>query len=495
MKKNTLSIVTSLLAFSIVLGLLAGCSGGENSGTSTPAETVPVQSSETEVPETKPIEPDVPEKDYKGQEFRIFTRGEKMGKFWHKDLAAEMDGDVLHDAIYTRNVTVEEKLGIKIVPVWQDSGSLLTVVQNSVMAGDNSFEVVMAPLNQMYSASRQDLLLNLYTEVPYLDLTKPWWDAHSVSDLTIGDKLYMVTGDHSIMDEETTWVMYFNKDIQKDLRLDDFYDLVNTGKWVNDKFHEICLKATIDKNGDGAITTDDLIGYQGEAFNLPVCLIASGVNFVNRDKDNMPVMIGANEKERMFNAAEAILKWMNDDNASRVESREGWPKALDSLARFTENGSLFMMCGMINVMLFRDMEADFGVLPIPKTDVDQADYFSTVSYSNCDVMSIPKTVSDPEMAGIVMEVFSSESRKIVLPAYYDISLQRKSTRDEESSHMIDLIITGKRFDVCIMYDLGKVRSNLSTMVGTKSSDFASTWASLEPVLTTDLEALRTPAAK
>ena len=48
MKKNTLSIVTSLLAISIVLGMFAGCSGGENSGTQTPADTVPVQSSETD---------------------------------------------------------------------------------------------------------------------------------------------------------------------------------------------------------------------------------------------------------------------------------------------------------------------------------------------------------------------------------------------------------------------------------------------------------------
>ena len=108
---------------------------------------------------------------------------------------------------------------------------------------------------------------------------------------------------------------------------------------------------------------------------------------------------------------------------------------------------------------------------------------------NADAMSIPVTISDPEMIGIVMETFSAESRKTVLPAYYDVALTRKSTRDEESRQMIDIIIEGKRFDVGMLYDIGGIASSIQKLVMSKSMDIASMWASIEKSMATALEDL------
>lgn len=101
----------------------------------------------------------------------------------------------------------------------------------------------------------------------------------------------------------------------------------------------------------------------------------------------------------------------------------------------------------------------------------------------------PLNDSDPEMIGIVMETFSAESRKTVLPAYYDVALTRKSTRDEESRQMIDIIIEGKRFDVGMLYDIGGIASSIQKLVMSKSMDIASMWASIEKSMATALEDL------
>ena len=475
-----------IIAVLLLMSMLVSCSGTAPEETT---ETAPAAEETTALPEeTEPTSPDVPEKDYSGKEFRIFTRGEATGKFWHKDLVAELDGETLNDAVYNRNLALEELLNVKITPVWSDVGDMQPKAVNAITAGDDAFDVLMAPLNQTNSMSTRNYLLNLQSDIPYLDLTKPWWDANSVKDLSIGDTLYCVFGDFTIMDEETTWIVYFNKDIQKDHQLEDFYELVETGKWTNDKFHQLSLAVTTDVDGDGDYDYDDLYGYQGEPYNVLVSLIASDVSYVQRDENNMPVMLDAAGKTRLFDALESTLTYMNDLDACRIFDRDGWG-ALDALDKYREGGSLFLMCGMINVMLFRDMETDFGILPIPKTDEAQEGYYTTLSVYNADPMSVPVTVSDPEMVGIVMENFSAESRKTVLPAYYDVALTRKSTRDEESRHMIDIIIEGKRFDVGMLFDIGGIASGIQKLVLSKSTDIASTWASLEKSMATALEKL------
>jgi len=308
MKKRLLA----LLFAALILTSAVSCGSSEKTetettNTSAAAETAP------ETVETDPTEPDVPEKDYNGKEFRIFTRGEATGKFWHKDLMAEeLNGDPLNDAVYSRNLALAEKLNIQIAPVWSDASDMHTSATQSITAGDDAFDVMMAPLNQTNAMATKNYLLNLNADIPYLNLEQPWWDGNSVRNLSIGDTLYCVFGDYTIMDEETTWVMYFNKDIQKDYQLEDFYALVESGKWTNDKLHELSLAVTTDIDGDGDFDYDDLYGYQGEPYNVLVSLIASDVQYVLRDENNMPIMIDASSKERLFTALESTLTYMND---------------------------------------------------------------------------------------------------------------------------------------------------------------------------------------
>ena len=42
------------------------------------------------------------------------------------------------------------------------------------------------------------------------------------------------------------------------------------------------------------------------------------------------------------------------------------------------------------------------------------------------------------------------------PAYYDITLQGKAVRDEESADMLDIIFASRIFDLGNMYQLGDV---------------------------------------
>ena len=94
------------------------------------------------------------------------------------------------------------------------------------------------------------------------------------------------------------------------------------------------------------------------------------------------------------------------------------------------------------------MNADFGILPLPKFDEQQANYFC--ESGNGMMAVIPVTAEDPNRNGAFLELYSYYGFKYVVPAYKEVSLKTKMARDDESAAMVDLI------DVSRVYDLGRL---------------------------------------
>ena len=76
----------------------------------------------------------------------------------------------------------------------------------------------------------------------------------------------------------------------------------------------------------------------------------------------------------------------------------------------------------------------------------------------------------------ILEAISRESKKQLVPAYYDVALQGKITRDEDSKEMLDLIFNNRMYDIGLIFDIGGFGTefyNLSTLY---SSDYIVLWA-------------------
>jgi hypothetical protein len=68
------------------------------------------------------------------------------------------------------------------------------------------------------------------------------------------------------------------------------------------------------------------------------------------------------------------------------------------------------------------------------------------------LISIPKTADNTEMIGAVLEAMGEYSYKYVVPAYYDVALKVKGTRDENSIEMLDITFDGRIVDFAFVYD-------------------------------------------
>ena len=91
---------------------------------------------------------------------------------------------------------------------------------------------------------------------------------------------------------------------------------------------------------------------------------------------------------------------------------------------------------MISAETLRECEVDVGILPYPKYDEAQENY---ISQDWGGLMSVPNSISDPDMVGATMELLAWESSNEVLPSYYDITLSGKLSRDEDSRNMLELL--------------------------------------------------------
>ena len=127
------------------------------------------------------------------------------------------------------------------------------------------------------------------------------------------------------------------------------------------------------------------------------------------------------------------------------------------------------------------MEDPLGVLPMPKYEVAQEVTLSPVTIGNATCVMIPISVPDVRTTSIITEALFAESRYTTREAFYETTLQKKYTEDEESKLILDQIIENRTYDLGAIFGWGGVVSKLQTLLGQRSTNFSSTWKSLERV--------------
>ena len=97
------------------------------------------------------------------------------------------------------------------------------------------------------------------------------------------------------------------------------------------------------------------------------------------------------------------------------------------------------------------MEDSYGVLPYPKYDEAQENYY-TSSRSTHNAFLMPVTCPEPEMAAAVLEALSASNYTKVLPNYFELALKTKYSADSETSEIFDIIHDSMVLDFGYTYD-------------------------------------------
>jgi len=132
------------------------------------------------------------------------------------------------------------------------------------------------------------------------------------------------------------------------------------------------------------------------------------------------------------------------------------------------------------------MEIDFGVIPFPKLDETQPTYNHFV-HTTAAMMSIPVTNLDLENTTIMLEAMAAKSKYTLQRAYYDICLEGKFMRDEESAAMLDIILDTRNFDIGYIYNWGNLFTNFRNVLTSGKGDLASQYAKAEKSAVAQME--------
>ena len=464
MKKQTLAV---LLLAAALLG--TSCGGG----TTTTAETTGGETDAQTAAETlSPLDQTVaalPEKDYGGYEFTIMDRSTDHIPWETYDVYAESEnGDAINDAVYQRNRVLEELYNIKIVesPIQNPADNM----QKLIIAGDDSIDVFMDGLNALTKLTIGNMLYD-YNEIPEIQLDQHWWDQQMRTELSVNGKCFFATGDISVMDNEATWCILFNKKMIEDYDLDDPYMLVREGVWTFDKMYEMAKAVAADVDGDGKMTGADQFGFLTEVYNVYALWVGGDNMIIEKDANDLPVSSMYNE--RSATVYDKVLELQFDTSVSAIAGSAVFPAYSDMNVCFTEGRGLFDYGAMALVSDFRESETDFGILPSPKLDMTQERYCNTFSPYNLMAYAIPATASDISRVGTIMEAMAQVSEHILTPAYMDVSLVGKFIRDNESEEMIELLLATRSYDLGAIYQWGNSFSIFNGAAKTKAGTFAS----------------------
>ena len=149
--------------------------------------------------------------------------------------------------------------------------------------------------------------------------------------------------------------------------------------------------------------------------------------------------------------------------------------------KFIEGKALFHTTWLDNCFYgLRGMVDSFMILPYPMFDENQENY-KTGMMDNYNVITMPYTCPDKEMASIITEAMNYYSRELVYPAYYEESLQKQAAQDPISIGMLDIIMEGRTFDLGTIFSpsMAGLSMLFRSAVSTSTTDFATFFGTYE----------------
>ncbi len=457
-----------ILCTLLLLAAFAGCGDktpASTTASSDNAEQMTAQTGEAlGVPETA---------DYGGAAFNILSAGSVAYNDFDFDEESSL---ALDNAQYKRRRLVEENYKVEIHEDIKQAyssggGPGFMQISTDVSAGDCSYDLALIAGYDVSVLAYSGLLYDL-NSVPGIDLSKSWWDQKANESLSVNGVMFFTTGEITCSDNNAAFVILFNKGLLKDYELENPYTLVYDGEWTMDKFAELCKTVTEDLDQNGTMDANDRFGLLVWDDSVVGIVNAAGQRCCTINADGNIELTLYNETT--ISALEKYFSIAYDTQYAYTYQRVS---GYDEQALWSGNHGLFWTTWLGIVPRYREMENDFGILPYPKLNTAQTDYYTTVAPYNSQFICMPLIQNDVERAGTITEALAYYGKKVVTPAYYDVNLIGQSTRDEESEDMLKIIFDNLVFDIGYYYQIGPYNKELIYMVREYDTNFASRYDS------------------
>lgn len=494
-------MTTSKRLFLVLLAAVLLSSGLVSCGEAEIVESVgEVDTSTVAAAVTEEVDP-FAEVDFGGQTLRISSSIDTEDSTNAHHLIAgsgELNGELVNDAVYQRNMTVQELLNVELefLPSEWTWGNGHTEIEKLVLSGDAGFEVVINDLINLGRIAHKGYFHSVSNN-QIMDFSKSYWYGEAIADLEVVDGgAYMMLGDVFADCLASAHVLYYNKDIINNNYSSPDYvqDIILDGNWTVDEMIRITEETAVDLDGDGTISekNGDLGGYSVIGAWGPMIPVLMGFDVQFMETTDEGKLAYCFNNERSVTILEKLneLYWASWNYQNITES-----SAAGLLKLYADQKTVFvgyLRLGDLEKM--RDIEFQVGLACYPKLDTAQKNYVSSMhDTSEVGAIMVTAPVDQMDFISTVLEVMAREAGRTIIPAYYEEALKIKYVNGTGDAAMIDLIHDTITSPFALAYNniLGEVLLGkcFLTPLGSKKSDFASAYASVEKVAQEKLDEL------
>lgn len=463
--KQLLALVLALL---MAMTVLVSCGGDTGTETNAPSGETNVPSGDNDETEITDDLGDVNFADVENPTITFFVRTGYEVEVYAEELLEED----LNDAIYWRNQTIKDRLGVEIAQIaqegmWSNYSEWNATLRNAIQTETHDFDAAMIYAGTGSSLATEDCYLDL-TQLDMISLEKPWWNQNLLKEATIYNSLYFASGSIAHTQLSAANVIWYNKDLYNEYFATsgkkDIYDVVRDGEWTIDYLYDLTSAVWDDNNSNGERSSGDIVGWGGGSGGasgaMDAWVYALGCDLTKID-ESIGEPVACFYDEHTVQAYEKLVNLYSNNEGAFV-ANVGVADTGDT--KFI-NGNVMMQLGTFSAGgSYRDVSFAFGVLPVPKFDEEQANYRAIPEVTS-SMVTILSTV-EPErldMVSATVELMAAESYKTVIPTYTEVVLKSKQANAPEDAEMVQTIIDS------MVYSFGWIFS--STHMGNMGKAF------------------------
>lgn len=475
--KKAIRVIAFLAAILVLVAGLAAC---RNSGDD--SETTSASNLDTSTPEDTSdgyVKDNLPaDLKFDGMDVRVlFWSDVERPEFE----VTEFSGDIVTDAIYQRNLNIEDRLDVKLVFIGEPGNNanrtgFVNRVMTSYTAGEKAYDIIATYSRTAGMLSIQGLLADLNSiDGSYIDTEMPWWPDSLLETAGVGNALYYISGDASTNTLHFMYTIYYNTELLSTYGLTDPTEYVQNMTWTLDKLIEMTSNVYQDLDNDGKKSEGDFYGFCTIYYHCDAFYTGSGMKLVEQTNDENLLKISDDFfSEKCVNLVDKLGKWLTTNDCYVSLSGGSVPYQVP----FVNGNALFCqnrvyMADHINASGLNAVEWKYGLVPTPLYDLNQEDYYTVIG-NPFTLYCIMVDVEDKVPFTAVIECWGSEAYRLTTPALFETNMKYKYSKEEISSQMFDIL---RRTSV---FDQGRIFShdlNYMSELPSKTMTIGASWAS------------------
>ncbi|MBQ8440107.1 MAG: hypothetical protein IJX19_05560 [Clostridia bacterium] len=444
--KLLMRILCLLMALCTVCAVLASCAAEDDTDTDA-SENGTEASGEGDTSEEVLTDKDgfildaIPDDLKIKEKFSILGWKEGQSQYYRDELGS----DVVGNAVYLRNMAVEDRLEVELDWTfvdgdWEDRNKFAQQVEATSSSG-MAYDAVVCYNLVPYVLAVQGLVENLYG-TDYIDLTAPWWPSAYMGEALYNDTIYGLVESCAFGTLRQMTGVFFNNDLIDDKNLKSPYDMVAADEWTFDNMMTMLKGTYEDRNSNGTKDANDFYGITtGTTPKIDSWFYGMGYRWSDFDGEgNLELLAG---KPEIIEYTNRLAEAFGQDDFYPVDSKHA--------LMFTEERAIMYMTSVVLADGYlKKLDMNYGIVPVPKGSADQKRYYTHLSNTH-DAWCVPVNVENISNSSAVIECMASESYRKVDPVYYETCIKLRYATDEKLGVMYDLIRDSITFDFFYLF--------------------------------------------